>query len=147
MKVMWFVLIATVSIVAGCSSVGAPDLVVPLETTAVGDWQLLVYDDSGLLTDARSAPVRPGDRQDGAIASPDGRELEINWTGGACSHRPTLQVTGSSTNLRLEMRNLSEPQLLPLACPAAGLRLQVTIELSEPVAQTAVAFEVRYSNE
>ncbi len=139
--------IAIASAVLACGSVGTPDLVVPLETMAQGDWELLVYDDSGLVAGARSAQLQPGIQRDDVIAFPDKRELEIGWIGGACSHRPTLEVAGDSAHLRLELRNPSDPQLLPflpIACPAVGIPLRVTISLNQPVQQIAADVEVLY---
>ena len=140
-------LLAIASLVLACGSGQPPDLVVPLETNAVGDWQLLVFDDSGLVTGGRSVAVRPGERSDGVVAFPDRRELEMTWTGGACSHSPTLVVDGDPVKLRLTVRNPDDPNwlpFLPIGCPSAGVPLTVTLVVSEPVQQDALEIEVVY---
>jgi hypothetical protein len=108
---------------------------------------LLVYDGSGLVTAARSADRQPGAVGDGVVAFPERNELEIGWTGGACSHRPTLTVTGDASALHLSLANPDDPQplpFLPIGCPAVGIPLAATISLHEPVAQDAVSIEVNY---
>ena len=130
-----------------CASPVGPPLVVPLDRNEWGGYTLLVYDDSGLVTAARSAQWQPGTASDELIAFPERQELEVGWTGGACSHRPTLKVTGDSSALRLTVGNPNDPQplpFLPIACPAVGVPLRVALSLSEPVAQNAVGIEVVY---
>ena len=127
-----------------CTPFVAPSLVVPLGTNDWGDFALLVYDDSGLVTSGRAAERRPSMASDEVIALPERQELDIGWTGGACSHRPTLQLSGDSSALRLVIRNPNDEKLLPVSCPAVGIPLWVTLSLSEAVAQDALALEVSY---
>jgi hypothetical protein len=120
---------------------------VPLEPSDWGQHTLLIYDDSRLVTAARSAQRQPGAAREGVTAFPERNKLEIGWTGGACSHRPTLIVTGDASALRLTVANPDDPQalpFLPIACPAVGIPLAATISLREPVAQDAVSIEVNY---
>lgn len=123
-----------------------PTQIVDLAQNDFGRFVLLVYDASGLVTGGRPAQSRPG--ASGAVtAVPERQELEVAWTGGACSHQPTLEVSGDSSALRLVVRNPQDPQLLPflpMACPAVGILLRVTLSLTEPVEQDAIGIEVSY---
>jgi len=76
---------------------------------------------------------------------PERNELEIAWIGGACSHRPTVTLSGTSAALHIEVDNPPDPNFLPflpIACPAVGLPAGVTLSLREPIAPAAVAFEI-----
>lgn len=133
--------------VLACSGVVPPSFVVPLRPNEWGDYALLVYDGSGLVTNARAAERRPGVAPQDVIAAPDRMELEVGWTGGACSHRPILEITGNSDALRLVIANPNDPQplpFLPISCPAVGVPLRVTLLLNDPVTQEAVSVEVTY---
>src|SRR5687768_2818827 len=88
-----------------CAPLVNPALIVPLEPGQWGQHTLLVYDDSGLVTAARSADRQRGAVGDGVVAFPERNELEIGWTGGACSHRPTLTVQGDTSALQLSLAN------------------------------------------
>ena len=88
-----------------CGPLVGPSLTVPMEPSEWGQHTLLIYDDSGLGTDARSALRQLGAPWAGVAAFPEQNELEIGWTGGACSHLPTLHVTGDASALRLTVAN------------------------------------------
>ena len=122
-----------------------PTLVVPLGANDFGQYALLVYDDSGLVTGGRAEPP-PDIGMSGIVASPERQELHIAWIGGACAHRPTLRVSGTAASLRLELTNPPDPRLpfVPISCPAVGIPLGVTLSLSEPVGEEAVTFEVSH---
>ena len=128
----------------GCAS--APSGGVPLESNEWGEYSLTVEDASGLVTAVRGADGPPG-APDGAVALPEQREVQLRWIGGACSHRPVLEVSGSSDDLRLAISNPPDPQplpFLPISCPAVGVPLGAVLTLSEPVDQDAIGLEVTY---
>lgn len=135
--------LAAVLVAASCGSAGPPpSLVAPLGTNDFGQYALLVYDDSGLVTGGRALHQGPGRHLSGVVAFPERQELEIGWTGGACAHRPTLRLSGTSASLRLVISNPTEPQLPFVGCPAVGIPFAITLSLAEPVAQDAVVLEV-----
>jgi hypothetical protein len=132
---------------AACSAFPSrtPSLVVPLAANDFGEFKLLVYDETGLVTDGHSVG-QPGQGSGGpeAIARPELGELEVMWTGGACADQPTLTLTGDASRLRLVL----EPApmhwtILPVSCPAVGLIFGVTLSLNSPVEQDALTLEVR----
>ena len=137
----------TVALVAASCGVAIPPptLAVPLGTNDFGEYALLVYDDSGLVTGGL-AEALPAFGTSGIVASPERQELHVAWTGGACSHRPTLRVSGTSASLRLEVANPMDPQLpfVPISCPAVGIPFGLTLSLSEPVGEDAVTLEVSH---
>jgi hypothetical protein len=111
-----------------------------------GDFAALVFDSTGLVTGGRYL-----DRGDGpwpgetAIARPERSEIDIAWTGGACSHRPTVTLSGTSAALHIGVDNPPDPNFLPflpIACPAVGLPAGVTLSLREAVAPAAVDLEI-----
>jgi hypothetical protein len=124
--------------------VAPPSLVVPLGRNDFGDYTLVVYDDTGLVTAGRANEQPPRRGTSGVVASPERRELELAWIGGACAHRPTLRVSGTSASLQLALSNTPEPQLPFVGCPAVGLPFAVTLSLTEPVADGAAILEVTY---
>jgi hypothetical protein len=135
------------TVAASCGSIGNPDFQVPITSPGGDSYTLLVYDDSGLVTGARSAPWDRAAPSNTAVAQPETQEVDINWTGGACHHQPTLEVSGQAMHLRLEVRNPSDPQwlpFLPIACPAVGVPLRIILSLSEPVQPIATDLEVIY---
>lgn len=141
---MIFLLIVSLGI-SGCFStpLPAPTLAVPLSAPEWGEFVLHVYDDTGLITSGRQndEPARPG----GATAFPERQELDLNWAGGACNHRPILKVTGNEADLRLELeQGPSDPSFPLLQCAAVGILLGVTLSLSAPVAQEALTLQVVY---
>lgn len=141
------VALAAAMVAAACGSIGNPDFQVPIASPSGDSYTLLVYDDTGLVTGARSAPWDRAASSDRAVAHPETQEVDINWTGGACHHQPTLEISGQATHLRLEVRNPSDPQwlpFLPVACPAVGVPLRVILSLSEPVQPIAADLEVLY---
>jgi hypothetical protein len=121
-----------------------PSFVVPLVVNDFGDFVLLVYDDSGLVTGGRALEQGPGFGMDGVVAVPERQELDISWTGGACAERPRLHVSGNSAALRLVISNPTFSRLPFLGCPAVGIPLAATLSVSEPVADDAVKFEVSH---
>ena len=128
-----------------CGPAGpAPSLIVPLRTNGIGEYALLVYDDTGLVTGGRAREQQPGLATDGVLAFSERQELEIGWTGGACAHRPTLRVSGTAAFFQLVIDNPQEPQLPFVSCPAVGIPLGVTLSVREPVTQAAVTLEITY---
>ena len=145
MNLVWLAAMATFAM--ACSAVPAPDLEVALTTPSGESYRLLIYDDSSLVTEARSNQCFPNCRTDEVLALPERLELEIAWTGGACHHQPTLEIAGDSAHLRVDVRNPADPNwlpFLPIACPAVGVPLRVTLALTEPVEEVAVDLEVHY---
>jgi hypothetical protein len=135
-------LLALAFVASGCGG-PRPTVVVPLVIEWGGDFALLVYDASGLVTGARQAE-NPSFGLDSATARPGQSEIDVSWIGGACSHRPTASVSGTAEAFRIEITNVADTNLvpfLPIACPAVGLPFTVTLSLSAPVAQDALAFE------
>lgn len=132
-----------VSASACSTALPAPTLAVQLSHSGAGDFVLHVYDDTGLITAARQNEKPPvGDL---ITAFPERQELDLVWTGGACAHRPILNVTGDAAQLRLELRpGPSDPQLPFFACPAVGIPLGVTFTLSAAVPQAALTLQVVY---
>lgn len=135
-------LLILVMVAAGCGA-PRPTVTVPLEIGWDGDFALLVYDESGLVTGARQAEIEFSGLS-AATSRPDDHQIDISWTGGACSHRPTAHVSGTADAFRIELVNNADVNLvpfLPIGCPAVGLPFSVTLSLTAPVAQPAVAFE------
>ncbi|MEP7159076.1 MAG: hypothetical protein ABI797_06590 [Chloroflexota bacterium] len=112
-----------------------PTHIVNLAHNDFGDFVLLVYDDSGLVTNALSS-----DQQNQpVVANPDRNELTVSWTGGACAHGPKLAITGDASALSLELDAAPfQFSAVPVACPAIGLLFAVTLSLDEPVEQDAL---------
>jgi len=135
----------TVLVVAGCAARALPyppTLSVPLPENEFGTFQLDVYDYSGLVLGGKS-----GDQTLGTfvpvdvIAMPESSELQITWTGGACSHRPFVEIRGTSGDLRLVVApSPVEYSLAPVACPAIGIGSSATLSLAEPVSQESIRF-------
>ena len=116
-----------------------PTLTVPLPRNDFGEFELLVYDATHLVVEGRSEADARGPFEGEVSARPDLREIEIAWTGGACSHRPTLSLSGDATRLRLELdASPIEWSIFPVACPAVGIFFGVTLSLGEPVEQRAI---------
>lgn len=128
--------------VIACAPFAPGSLVVPLASNEWGEFALHVYDASGFVVSGRAAEPRPTNGTDEVFAVPERREVEIAWTGGACSHRPTLVVTGNSLGLRLVVRNPHDETLLPISCPSVGIALRVVLSLNQAVAQDAITLEV-----
>jgi hypothetical protein len=139
------VLLLAAAVVASSCGPGAspPTLTVPLGTNDFGEVALLVYDTSGVVSDGRALMRPPGPDVDGVVSLPERQELEIWWFGGACSHRPTLHVSGNAASLQMALSSPPDPRLPLSDCPAVGIRFAVTLLLSEPVAQSGVRLEVR----
>lgn len=142
MKTVRLILVLTFA--AACTF--GPTAGVPIAANGWGEYSLLLHDASGIVTGLRGGGVPPAGR-DGAVAVPERSEVEVRWTGGACSHQPVLEVAGSANDLRMVIRNPHDPQplpFLPISCPAVGVPLGVVLVLSEPVAQNAIQLEVMY---
>lgn len=67
-----------VAVACGPRFIGQPSLVLPLDRNEWGEYTLLVYDDSGLVTTARSAQWQPGTSSEAVIAFPERQELEVS---------------------------------------------------------------------
>lgn len=141
-------MVLAISAVLGCGhGVAPPTFTVPVSNNSgFGDFALLVYDESGLITGGIAAgPIDRGVSNGDITMSPDELQLTLRWSGGACSHRPTLTLTGSATALKLELQTSPPEWRLPfLSCPAVGIPMGVTLSLSAPVEQSAVSTDVRY---
>jgi hypothetical protein len=135
-------LLAIALLVAACGGIPttAPTHIVELAQNYHGEQFILrVYDDSGLVTSTASADAAETASDAQAIADPAKHQIALTWTGGACAHSPRLGVSGDSTALTLELDvSPLEFSLVPVDCPAIGLRFFVTLTLSEPVAQDAL---------
>ena len=132
----------TGAVLVACASL--PTAVAPLARNDFGEFALLVYDRTQLVVSATGQQTAEGSMEDEVIAHPDRMELEVAWTGGACSHRPTLSVSGDANELHLELDpSPTEWSVFPVACPAVGLLFSVVLELSAPVEQSAVSLVVR----
>ena len=123
-----------------------PTLSIQLPSNEWGDFTLDVYDESGLVTGGRSGEQSLGGvTPTKATVSPDGMELAVDWTGGACSHRPLLFVRGDAEKLDLVI--VPSPVELSLAppegCPAIGILSSAAVTLSQPVPQENVAIETQ----
>lgn len=139
-------MLALAALLQACASV-APDFTVPLGDQGFGDHQVDVFDPTGLVTGAKAEMLPPGDPHGEVVAHPDRMELQIGWLGGACSHRPTIQIGGTAAALRITITNPNDPQpipFLPIACPAVGIPMGVTLTLTQPVEQDAVEVEVQW---
>lgn len=135
------------TVVQACGVGPAPDFAAPFAVESWGGYEVLVYDDSGLVTGASAASAWFPDPSGDVVAHPDAKEVQVGWLGGACSHRPTIHITGNATDLEIAIGNPSDPQLipfLPVSCPAVGIPMVVTLLLSESVEQDAVDVAVNY---
>lgn len=130
----------------GCGP--APTLSVPLNISYAGDFTALIFDSTGLVVGGR--PLASGDwpSPDGnVLVRPDKAEIDIAWTGGACSHRPTITVSGTKDALKV---TVAEPQdfnpffFLPVGCPAVGLLEGVTLSLDQAVQPGDVNLDITY---
>jgi hypothetical protein len=142
-----FLAVAVSAVLAACSPGPAAELQVALSHPGTEAYTLIVDDESGLLTGATSRDRLAGDPTDSVLAFPDRNELELYWLGGACSHKPTLKITGDASALLLEVSNPQDPQWLPFLtgpCPAVGVPLLVVLSLSEPVAVDHVSVVENY---
>lgn len=133
---------------SACAFSRAPTLAVPLDMDWEGDFAVLVFDSTGLVTGGRQLELGAGPWPGGAaIARPEMSEIDIAWTGGACSHRPTVTVSGTSDALLIAVANPEDPNFLPflpVGCPAIGLPAGITLSLSQPILPDAVDLEISY---
>lgn len=139
-------LIVLAALLHACATT-APDFSVPLGNQGFGDHQVDVFDSTGLVTGARAETLPPGEPRGEVVAHPERLELQIGWLGGACSHRPTVLISGTAEALRITVTNPNDPQplpFLPIACPAVGIPMGVTLSLTRPVEQDAVGVEVQW---
>jgi hypothetical protein len=140
----WTLAFVLTTAMASWSCAVAPGLTIPLETNGFGGFSLLVTDETGLVAGAEAHEQRVHQGNEFVAEVPERREVEIEWIGGACAHRPTLRVTGTAKALLLELSNAPEPQLPFVGCPAVGIPFAVTLHLTEPVADGAAALNVTY---
>lgn len=118
-------------------------MTIPLPDNDFGRFTLLVFDTTGLIEGGEPADRRPGSVNSEAIAHPEREELEVHWLGGACSHAPTLTLTGDPADLRVELQTSPPEWQLPfVGCPAVGIYFGVTLSLNRPVAQDAITLEL-----
>lgn len=130
-----------------CGSTKPPDLQVPLTSPGGDLYTLSIHDVTGLVTAAHSADWRREAPSEDVTAFPERNELEVTWTGGACQHGPTIQVSGGPSALQLIVNNPDDPNwlpFLPIGCPAVGIPLTVVLTLAVPVQQDAVTLEVQW---
>ena len=127
---------------SACGFGPAADFEVPITRGSAETWTLLINDDSGLVTGGRSAEAPRSEPNDGVVAFPDHREVEIGWTGGACEHRPRMQISGDVDRLRIDVYNPRDA--FTLSCPSIGILLRVRLSLTEPVDTDAIDLEVHY---
>jgi len=118
-----------------------PTLVIPLPENEWGRFQLDVYDDTGLVIGGVPGDQTLGGHVPAAVtAIPEHNEIVINWTGGACGHRPYAHLRGSATNLEIEIApDPLEVGLAPVSCPAVGIISSATLTLSAPVEQENIS--------
>lgn len=121
---------------------------VPMLENEFGAFTLLVYDSTGLVVGAQR--LERGEAAAPAFdpvvtAFPDRNAVEVAWIGGACTHQPTLALTGDATTLvlQLEPETAEGKPLFGGLCPAIGLGFAVTLSLGAPVEQGAITLEVR----
>jgi hypothetical protein len=103
-----------------------------------------VYDSTDLVVAANAADVgHPG--PDGAAeAHPDARTVDVHWLGGECLRTPVIHVDGNATDLRIIVEPDARAGIpLPVACSAVGVLLDITLELSVPVEQSALTFTTK----
>jgi hypothetical protein len=129
--------------IAGCAATTMPfppTLTVPLPDNDFGSFALNVYDDTGLVVAGQASDEGLGGSSDPAVAAiPERSVLVLGWTGGACSHRPYLEVRGDAQSLDLAIApEPFEMSLAPVQCPAVGIPFEVTLTLSEPVEQANI---------
>jgi hypothetical protein len=131
-------------VVASCSLGAAPTLTIPLDIPWGPGFSVLVFDTSRLVAGGRQLPANnAGDFMSAAIAHPERNEIDINWTGGACTHHPTVSLTGTANDLAIKVGTPSDPGPIPFIpiekdCPLIGLFMGVTLTLSAPVEQQAI---------
>src|SRR5687768_11088521 len=141
--------LVAVAVLASCSGARPPippTHVVALPANEWGQFALDVYDSTGLLTEGRALEAAGQGAGDASVvARPELSEIGVAWVGGACSHRPILNIRGEVTDLQLEIvPSPAEFNLAPVACPAVGILFGATLTLAQPVEQAAVTItEIR----
>lgn len=139
-------LLAVALTVVGCGP--TPTLAVPLNMTRPGDFTALVFDSTGLVVGGR--PLERGDGPwpgGNVLARPDKAEIDVAWIGGACSHRPTITVSGTKEALKVtvaEPRDFNPFFFLPVSCTAVGLPKGVTLSLNQAVQPGHVSWDIAY---
>jgi len=140
---MRFVAVATVVgavVLSACTAHALPyppTLVIPLPENEWGRFQFDVYDDTGLVVSGEAGDQTLGGHEPaGVTAIPESNQIVINWTGGACGHRPFANLRGNAAALDITIApDPLEIGLAPVSCPAVGIISSATLTLSEPVAQ------------
>ena len=134
--------VAVASIVSGCGFADT-DLKTVIERPGYS-FYLRVYDDTGLVTEVQPGPA-PDPATDGtATAYPDREWIVVSWTGGACNRTPTINVSGSSSDLLISVEPDASRDLLPHfeGCPTVGIPLTATLLMSTPVLQEDIRTEI-----
>ena len=131
---------------ASCSLGPAPTLTIPLDRKWGGGFSVLVYDSSQLVAAGRQL-MFDGSAHfgDSVVAHPERNELDLTWTGGACSHHPTINISGTADALVIELANGRDPGPIPFIrienCVLVGIFMGVTLTLKAPVEQQAIEYE------
>jgi hypothetical protein len=124
-------------------NLSTPTLEVPMAIEWAGEFKVSVFDSSGLVIGGRDVNRSPYPFGETARAHPETSEIELVWIGGACTHRPTLTVSGTTDALHLTVDSPSDSTIpfVEIACPLIGLPFGITLELSQPVEQQAITTE------
>jgi hypothetical protein len=142
-----FGLLILAAVVLACAATETPDHQVPLTSPGGEAYNLLVFDETDLVTGGESAVWRRDAPSESVTTLPDAHQLEVQWTGGACEHTPTLRVTGGPGAVHFIVNNPEDPNwlpFLPVACPAVGVPLTVKLTFSLPVQPDPVPLEVHW---
>ena len=121
----------------------------PADFTAVIDrpdasYTVRVYDSTDLVVAANAADIgHPGPAGD-AEAHPDARTIDVHWLGGECLRTPVIHVDGNESDLQITVEPDATAGIpLPVACSAVGVLLDITLQLSVPVEQSALTFATK----
>ena len=135
----------TAMALAACSLGPAPTLTIPLDINRDPGFSALIFDSSQLVAAGRQL-MFDGSAHfgDSVVAHPERNELDLTWTGGACSHHPTINISGTADALVIELANGRDPGPIPFIpienCILIGLFMGVTITLKAPVEQQAIEY-------
>jgi hypothetical protein len=136
----------SLALVACNASGPAPSHVVPMLNGEFGAFSLLIYDSTGLVLGAQRTDqdhMAPPALDPVVTASPERNAVDLAWLGGACTHQPTLVITGEATHLVLQFDpEIAEGGLI-VQCPAIGLGFAVRLSLAAPVEQGSITLELR----
>ena len=103
-----------------------------------------VYDRSGLVTEVTPGPAPDPANVGTSTAYPDRQWIVVGWMGGACNRTPTINVSGSSSELLIYVEPDATRDLFPRleGCPAVGIPLTATLQLNAPVLQEDISTEI-----